>query len=83
MRSVATLSASTHDSGITMCNGDSHRPSYGGTIAILKPTFVAGRPMLRRDMSLHLTHDVYSGGTTATVTGLEPGSCFNSHVVIQ
>lgn len=62
-----------------MCNGNSTRTSYGGTIAILKSASVD--PSLA-EMSLLLADDHRTGNTMATLSGVDsPAS--ERHVVIQ
>ena len=62
-----------------MCNGNSSRPSFGGTIAILKSASV---DLARAEMSLLLADDHKSGNTIATLSGVD-AAISERHVVIQ
>ena len=67
-----------------MCNSDCSeaRPSYGGTIAILKPTSINSPLTLNEECALRLVDDAATGRTMATLDAPEK-SRSDCQVLIQ
>lgn len=65
-----------------MCGGTSTRPSYGGTIAILKPVANGNKSNLDSEVSLGMSNCAQHGKTTAIINGLETGQQIGAEVLI-